>query len=319
MPFLVKDGTGSNLTLQSVTDGSGYHAPINQVTVTPDVTITGPVAQSTANVDLLTGNANGWFDAALYQSGSIQIIGTAGITQGQVIFEQTNDTTLAPAGVPLRAYEASSINTNPLVVAVGITASTTRLFTIHTSAQYIRVRISQTFLGGTVQAVAVLSQRPTSYPVVNVQQTTAGNLLTSASVTAIAAGTTLIGDVGQQYRAAATGGAAIVSVLSPATPAATAVKATAGKLIGFNLQNSAASLRSVKFWNTAVGSITLGTTPAIFEVDIPAGGNVPFGPFEGGISFATAISYAVTSAKGLTDNTTTGLAASDVSGVIVYA
>lgn len=62
----------------------------------------------------------------------------------------------------------------------------------------------------------------------------------------------------------------------------------------------------------------MGTTGALFEVDIPAGGrseiNLP-----GGIAFGTGIMWAVTSAKGLTDNTTTGLAANDVSGCAIYA
>jgi hypothetical protein len=84
------------------------------------------------------------------------------------------------------------------------------------------------------------------------------------------------------------------------------------------LQNSAASLRSVKFWNLAVAGITPGTTAALFEIDLPAGGAVFMG-FEGGIGFATAISYAVTGAKGLSYNTATGLAANDVSGTLIYA
>jgi hypothetical protein len=40
---------------------------------------------------------------------------------------------------------------------------------------------------------------------------------------------------------------------------------------------------------------------------------------DGGLGFATAITYSVTSAKGLTDNTATGLAANDVSGFIAFA
>jgi hypothetical protein len=39
----------------------------------------------------------------------------------------------------------------------------------------------------------------------------------------------------------------------------------------------------------------------------------------GGIGFATAITFSVTSAKGLTDNTATGLAANDVSGFFAFA
>ncbi len=134
---------------------------------------------------------------------------------------------------------------------------------------------------------------------------------------ALAAGTNAIGDVGVQYRASATGGASAISVLSPATPAATAIKAAAGRLLGWQLINTSASVRSIKIWNTAVAGITIGTTAALWEIDIPAGGSVDF-RLEAGIAFATAISYAVTGAKGLTDNTG-GLGANDVSGSFFYA
>lgn len=139
----------------------------------------------------------------------------------------------------------------------------------------------------------------------------------STTTPAIAAGTNAIGDVGTQYRANATGAASQVSVMSTVTPTATSVKASAGRLLGFVLQNSSAAIRSVKFWNTAVGGVTLGTTAAIWEVDIPAGQSLTF-EMEGGMAFSTAITYAVTGAKGLTDNTG-ALGANDVSGVILFA
>jgi len=125
----------------------------------------------------------------------------------------------------------------------------------------------------------------------------------------------LIGDTALQYRATATGAASVVSVLSPATPALATVKGSAGRLIGLVLQNSSAALRSVKLFNATAPS--LGATAAFFEVDIPAGQTVDF-TFDGGIGFSTAITYAVTGAKGLTDNTG-GLGANDVSGIIVFA
>ena len=127
----------------------------------------------------------------------------------------------------------------------------------------------------------------------------------------------MIGDVGIEYRANATGAASTVAVMSPATPAATVCKAGAGRLVGGFLQNSSAAIRSVKFWNTAQGSVTLGTTAAIFEIDIPAGGYISF-TNTGGLGFTTAITYAVTGAKGLTDNTGS-LAANDVSGFLAFA
>lgn len=125
----------------------------------------------------------------------------------------------------------------------------------------------------------------------------------------------LVGDTGLQYRATATGAASVHSVMSPATPAVTTVKGSAGKLIGAVLQNSAAALRSMKIFGVAAPN--LGTTAALFEIDIPAGQTVEF-TYEGGIGFSTAITYAVTGAKGLTDNTG-GLGVNDVSGFIAFA
>lgn len=145
---------------------------------------------------------------------------------------------------------------------------------------------------------------------------TVTTVTTVSNVAAIAAGANAIGDVGTQYRANATGAASSVSVISPATPAAATIKASAGRLIGFYLQNSAASLRSVKIFNVAAP--TLGTTAATFEIDVPAGGTAQL-HFEGGLAFATAMTYSVTSAKGLTDNTATGLALADVSGFFAFA
>ena len=156
-----------------------------------DTSVVGPSAQAAINTNLLTGTVNDWFDAGAYQSGSIQIVGSAGITAGAVIFEQTNDTALSPSGVPLRAYETSSITANPNVAAITIAANAVRLFTVPVNARYVRVRISTAFTGGTVQAFGTFSQRSTTSPTVNVQQATASSM----NVTAALAAATLISDI----------------------------------------------------------------------------------------------------------------------------
>lgn len=202
MAFTVKDGNGVALVLQSVTNGSGEHAPVQQSTTAPDVTLTGAPA-SAVNIDLLTGTLNGWFDVSSYRNASIQIIGSAGISAGAITFEQTNDITFAAAGVPLRAYEASIVNNNPFLIAVPIAASSTRIFSCALTSRFVRVRISTAFTGGTVQAVAVLSQGGRDDVTLNVQQAVAGNLNVTAtnadnifyndSSTALAANATFTG------------------------------------------------------------------------------------------------------------------------------
>ena len=162
---------------------------------TADISVVGPVAQSAINTNLLTGNINDWFDAGAYQSGSIQIVGSAGISAGAVFFEQTNDTTLSSAGVPLRAYETSSITANPNVAPISIAANAVRLFTVPVNARYVRVRVSTAFVGGTVRAFGTFSQRSATFPTVNVQQATAGSLNVTA---ALNTGTSNVGYVGRQ-------------------------------------------------------------------------------------------------------------------------
>lgn len=143
------------------------------------------------------------------------------------------------------------------------------------------------------------------------------NAVAVSSLPATPAGANLIGDVSLQYRASNTGAASVGAVMSPAVPAALAVKAAAGRLLGVMLQNSASGVRSVKFWNALTAGVTLGTTPALFEIDIPAGQSI-YMAFEGGIGFSTGITCAVTAAKGLSDNTATGLVANDVSGAVFF-
>lgn len=133
---------------------------------------------------------------------------------------------------------------------------------------------------------------------------------------ALAAGTNLIGDVGHQYRANATGAATIAPVYAPATPTKTTVKASAGRLLGWTLTNNTAAVKSVKIWNLLIASITLGTTAALFEIDIPPNESLDF-KLEGGAAFSVGIAYAVTGAIGLSDNT--GITAGDVTGAFFYA
>jgi hypothetical protein len=176
--------------------------------------------------------------------------------------------------------------------------------TFPTPGAQFRARVS-TYGSGTVSASAVGKALPSQAPMVNAFAT-----LSSSSAA--------VGLVGINYAASTAGASTAGSVLSLGTTAATSLKAAAGRVVGVMLQNSAATLRSVKMFNVLVGSITMGTTAAAYEIDIPAGGQVSFS-LEGGIAHSTAIVYAVTAAKGLTDNTSATLAANDVSGVILYA
>lgn len=194
----VRDAVGTSKTMRT-SDVSGVHVPHHRIA--DGVNLTGAAA-SAVNTDLLTGTVNGWYDAGIFFSGSIQIIASAGITAGQIIFEQTNDNT-STTGIALPAFEASVLNANPIVAATSIAASTRRMWLVPITAKYIRVRISTAFAGGTVQAIANFSQQTFANPVMNVQQATAGslnvqntplsNVFYNETTTALAAGATFTG------------------------------------------------------------------------------------------------------------------------------
>lgn len=81
------------------------------------------------------------------------------------------------------------------------------------------------------------------------------------------------------------------------TNSAQAIKASAGNLIGYYIYNPNASAQFVQFYNTASGSVTVGTTNPLFMLTIPAtsGANLWM---PGGIAFSTAISWSATSTAG---------------------
>jgi hypothetical protein len=145
-----------------------------------------------------------------------------------------------------------------------------------------------------------------------------GTVTATVANATIAAGTAAIGDVGVQYRGSATGAGTPVNLNCPATPAAQAIKASAGRLLKLFAANSNAAGRFAKIFNTASGSVVMGTTSAVLDIPLPPN-NVPvmIDLGEGGAGFATAISIAITGARGLTDNTTVTL--NDVTGFLTNA
>jgi hypothetical protein len=128
----------------------------------------------------------------------------------------------------------------------------------------------------------------------------------------LAAGTALIGDVGIQYRA--TGGASALHIISVAGANATIVKAAAGKIVGWALANTTASWRYVKIHAQA----TLPTAGAGVVRTISIAPNSVATPnFEGGIAVATGIG--ITIVTGSADSDSTGVAAGDVVGELIFA
>jgi len=168
-----------------------------------------------------------------------------------------------------------------------------------------------------LQDVNIQDVRPmTSATGLSVDLIRAVALVVSGTVTAnIAAGTNAIGDVGVQYRGNATGAGTPTNLNAPATPAVQSIKGTAGRLLAVYVVNSNAATRFLKVFN--VVSPTLGTTAAILDIAIPPNSAEPiYISLEGGVGFGTAITVAITGARGLTDNTVITL--NDITGFTIH-
>ncbi|MFO0207029.1 MAG: hypothetical protein ACK54L_12940, partial [Betaproteobacteria bacterium] len=162
---------------------------------------------------------------------------------------------------------------------------------------------------------------PVAFPAaqaVTVSSGTVTTVSTVSNVAAIAAGTNAIGDFGVQYRGSSTGAATPVNLNCPATPAAQVIKASAGRLLKGGAVNVATSPRFLKVFNTASGSVVLGTTVAVLDIPLAPNSAVTRLDFgEGGVSFGTAMSCAITGARGTTDNT--GVTLNDVTCFLTFA
>ena len=132
--------------------------------VSQDLFITGAAAQSAAGNNVLLSTAGTTsIDTMVpglthYRALQVQIVASAGISGGAVIFEYSNDNVTF---FPLQMYEASTAASlgasTPINAAATIAASANRTFLGKIMGRYIRCRISTVFAGGTIQAFTRLS------------------------------------------------------------------------------------------------------------------------------------------------------------------
>jgi len=144
--------------------------------------------------------------------------------------------------------------------------------------------------------------------------TAANTAIGTVAVSSITAGTAAIGDVGQQYRATATGAASGTHVVSAATTNATIVKAAAGRVVGWSFGNTTASWRYVKLHNIA--TLPTAGSGVVRTIAIPPNA-VSNNNFEGGIAFTTGIGLTIVT--GSADNDTNAVGAGDVVGELFWA
>jgi hypothetical protein len=135
-------------------------------------------------------------------------------------------------------------------------------------------------------------------------QAVSGTVTANIGTGSLAAGTNAIGDVGIQYRANATGAASRTHLISAATANPTIVKASAGRVLGWNISNTNAAFRYVKLHNQTT-SPTAGTG-VVQTIAVPPNSNVNFFA-EGGIAFTTGIAMTTVTGAADTDTTVVGL------------
>jgi len=166
-------------------------------------------------------------------------------------------------------------------------------------ARYCRLRLTTATTAGTTTLNVWGAQTPYT-PVITTYQV-AGSVSVAAN-----AGTNLMGDVGQQYRANATGAASGAHVVSAATTNATIVKASAGRVLRWSFGNTSAVWQYVKLHNQT--TLPTAGTGVARTIAIPPGGRAD-GGLEGGVAFATGIGMTIVTGSPDADATATTLGA----------
>lgn len=127
------------------------------------------------NANLLTGDLT-WFDATAFlgQYVAFAIITSAGLTGGNVAFDQSIDPAVDSGG-SWNSQDATAI-TQSMGASQTVAASTVYRRVGMVSMPWIRLRLSSAITAGTVRAVAIFSAVPFSNPTTTVNQATGSSL-----------------------------------------------------------------------------------------------------------------------------------------------
>jgi hypothetical protein len=241
----------------------------------------------TINTDLIV------MECSRYRSLFIQCtsMGTSGVVTGA----WSHDGTTWVTATLWSEAGASSTTFNAAVLRV------TNVF-----AKYFRLRLTTGASAGTTTIYVQGSQL--TVPVWLATQPVSGTITANIGTGSVAAGTNLIGDVGNQIRANATGAPSRTHLVSAGSTNATNIKASAGRVAGWHISNTNAAYRYVKLHNSA-------TTPTagagvVMTIAVPPNGtnNMPLSPL--GMGFSTGIGY--TMVTGSADADATGVGSGDL-------
>lgn len=298
-------GGGSGPTLGQTTSANSSPVVIASDQSTLSVNQSGVVA--TGSITALNGNVSLQLNGATGFAVDLRGTFTATVTfQGSI--NGTDFFTLAviPAG--------GSVN------VATVTTATAAGAWMGQASGFSHVRaIATAFTSGTInvtvramQAAGVGHVIPTGATTQTVSGTVTAN---QGTMVALPAGTAAIGDVGIQYRGNATGAGTATNFVAAGSTNAAVLKASPGRLLGFQLTNNATAVRYVKFHNQT-------TTPTagsgvVQTYGIPPNGGTVTLSVPGGIGFATGIAYTTVTGAAAAD--TTAVTANDIVGTFHWA
>lgn len=258
----------------------------------------------------ITANAQTVFANISRQSNVTLHMVATGLSGHNVTFEASVDSTNGTDGAWF-AIQMVRTNANTIELTSGVLAATPAYAWEGSVNGYNWVRVRAT---AHTAGTATWKIQPAPYatePVPAIQThpvTGSGNFNTVPQ-----AGTNLIGDVGLQVRANATGAASVHHIVAAATTNVAQVKATAGRVLGWSLANTTAAWVYLKLHNVA--SATAGAAVAA-TIAIPPNGKSEVA-IPQGLAFATAISRSIVT--GAADTDATAVTASAVVGDIFFA
>jgi len=166
-------------------------------------------------------------------------------------------------------------------------------------ARYCRVRLTTATTAGTTTITAALFQQLIGH--VNQSINSINNTVTTS--TGLNAGTALVGDVGLQVRANATGAATTSHLVSAATTNAANIKNAAGRVLGWSAVNTTASFQYVKLHNSA--SAPTAGAGVFMTIAIPPNSVNNCPPHLPGIAFSAGIGRTIVTGSADTDATAT--------------
>jgi len=218
----------------------------------------------------------------------------------QVVSLGTSGALTAEWSIDGSTWVNSTIN-SPTGSTLASATFTSGMWNLSRQARYLRIRLST---GTTAGTTTVYAERYVAL----FQYWYNNQGVTLNSTTAV------IGDVGIQYRANASGAATINHLVSGGTTNPTVVKATSGRVVGWSFTNTNAAYRYIKLHNQ--NTTPTAGTGVVATIALPPNAVATYN-INGGIAFTSGIAF--TTVTGSADSNNTAVGAGDIVGDFFYA